>query len=143
VLAPNSPLRTAVTARTLAATNSPRAPNPEPAAEGRRAARYICVVLVARNYEVLPLVCPICEAEMRVFAFITAAERMTASAVHQPKVQRKLLMKLKMSGRSIRCEYATPVQLWLATKELTARMRFVPPRRSGPPESPKQTPPLP
>lgn len=50
VLAPNSPLRTAVTALALAATTSPPAPNPDPAAEPayRRAARYTWVSLLAR-----------------------------------------------------------------------------------------------
>ena len=60
VLAPNSPLRTAVTTLALAATTSPPAPNPEPAAAPahRRAARYTWALLLARIYEVFPLVCP-------------------------------------------------------------------------------------
>jgi len=53
VLAPNSPLRSAVTALARAATTSPPAPSPEPAAEPahRRAARYAWARLLARIYE--------------------------------------------------------------------------------------------
>ena len=53
VLAPNSPLRTAVTALALAATIPPPAPNPQPAAEPapRRAARYAWALLLARISE--------------------------------------------------------------------------------------------
>jgi hypothetical protein len=43
---------------------------------------------------------------------------------------------------STRYEYVFPEQIELATKEFTARTTFVPPRRFGPPESPKQVPPL-
>ena len=73
VLAPNSPLRTAVIALALAATTSPPAPNPQPAAElaNRRAARYAWALLLARIYEVFPLVCLRCGGEMRIIAFIT------------------------------------------------------------------------
>ena len=54
--APNSPLRTAVTALALA---------------HRRAARYAWALLLARIYEVFPLRCTHCGAEMRIIAFIT------------------------------------------------------------------------
>jgi hypothetical protein len=53
VLAPNSPLRTAVTALAPGATTAPpAAPNPRPAAEPahRRAARYAWALLLARVY---------------------------------------------------------------------------------------------
>ena len=72
VLAPNSPLRTAVTALAPAATTAPRAANAQPAAEPAhpRAARYAWALLVARIYEVFPLVCPLCGADMRIIAFI-------------------------------------------------------------------------
>ena len=52
VLAPNSPLRTAVTA--LAAP-----------------AHYLWAVLIARLYEIFPLLCPLCGGQMRIIAFIT------------------------------------------------------------------------
>src|SRR5438094_7904826 len=59
VLAPNSPRRSALTALALVATTSPPAPSPEPTAElaHRRAARYAWARLLARIYEVFPLVC--------------------------------------------------------------------------------------
>jgi hypothetical protein len=74
VLAPNAPLRAAVTALALAATTSPPAANAQPAAEPahRRAARYAWAMLLARIYEVFPLVCPHCGGGMRIIAFITA-----------------------------------------------------------------------
>ena len=73
VLAPNSPLRTAVTALAPGATTAPPAPNAQPAAEPapRRAARYALALLLARIYEVFPLVCPGCGGAMRIIAFIT------------------------------------------------------------------------
>ena len=79
MLAPNSPLRAAVTAlavpaATPAATVVPTLPAP-PAAEPalRRAARYAWAVLLARIYAVFPLRCPRCGADLRIIAFITEA----------------------------------------------------------------------
>ena len=37
----------------------------------RRAARYVWALLLARIYEVLPLVCPKCGGQMRIIAFIS------------------------------------------------------------------------
>jgi hypothetical protein len=94
VLAPNAPLRAAVTALAALAGAQDETPNPAavtgevPAAEQgaavpntpaevadepphRRAARYVWALLLARIYEVLPLVCPKCGGEMRIIAFIT------------------------------------------------------------------------
>ena len=91
VLAPNSSLRSAVTAMVQAApvhAQSPVAPEqPEqgaaagtaagavqpPAIEPARRspAHYLWAVLIARIYEVFPLVCPICAGQMRLIAFIT------------------------------------------------------------------------
>lgn len=74
VLAPNSPLRAGVTALAPRATTAAPAPPPElPATEPahRRAARYAWAPLLARIYEVFPLLCPLCGAEMRIIAFIT------------------------------------------------------------------------
>ena len=39
----------------------------------RKAARYVWAMLLARIYEVLPLVCPQCGGEMKIIAFITEA----------------------------------------------------------------------
>ena len=74
VLAPNSPLRSAVTALAPAATTAPAASTAQPAAEPahRRAARYAWALLLARIDEVFPLVCPNCGGAMRIIAFITA-----------------------------------------------------------------------
>ena len=49
------------------------APTPPPAAEPahRRATRHTWALLLARIYEVFPLVCARCGAEMRIIAFIT------------------------------------------------------------------------
>jgi len=84
VLAPNSPLRTAVTALAPGATTAPPAANPEPAAEPahRRAARHTWALLLARIYEVFPLVCPRCGGAMRIIAFITDASTIRNILVH-------------------------------------------------------------
>ncbi|MBK9115549.1 MAG: transposase [Betaproteobacteria bacterium] len=74
VLAPNSPLRAAVTARAPAAAPTPPTPPPEPpAAEPahHRAARNAWAMLLARIYEVFRLACSRCGAQMRIIAFIT------------------------------------------------------------------------
>ncbi len=84
VLAPHSPLRSAVTALARAATTSPPAPKPQPAAEPahRRAARYAWALLLARIYEVFPLVCPLCGAEMRIIAFVTDVSAIRNILIH-------------------------------------------------------------
>jgi hypothetical protein len=46
------------------------APTSEPAPP-KRPAHYLWAVLIARIYEVFPLVCPICGGPMRLIAFIT------------------------------------------------------------------------
>jgi len=76
VLAPNAPLRAAVTALAPGAPPAAAAP-PTPSAPTadepvhRRAARYAWALLLARIYELFPLVCPRCGADMRIVAFIT------------------------------------------------------------------------
>ena len=75
VLALHSPLRTAVTALAVAAATTPPAPPPDPpAAEPahRHAARYAWALLLARIYELFPLVCPTCGGRMRSIAFRSA-----------------------------------------------------------------------
>ena len=85
VLAPNSPLRAAVTA--LAAVAQPaqtgtgegvtgmapdgNAVQTQPEPPKRSPAHYLWAVLIARIYEVLPLLCPMCGGQMRLIAFIT------------------------------------------------------------------------
>ena len=46
----------------------------------RKAARYVWAMLLARIYEVLPLVCPLCGGEMKIIAFI-----------NEPRVIREIL----------------------------------------------------
>ena len=84
MLAPNSPLRSPVTALARAATTSPPAAKPQPAAEPahRRAARYASALLLARVYEVFPLLCPHCGGEMRIIPFITDAPNVRAILAH-------------------------------------------------------------
>ena len=84
VLAPNSALRTAVTALAPGATTALPAPMAVPAAEPahRRAARYAWALLLARIYEVFPLVCARCGGEMRIIAFLTDPAAVRAILAH-------------------------------------------------------------
>jgi hypothetical protein len=89
VLAPNAPMRAVVTAMALAASGAvmpaPSLPTigtagasgvatvlpvkpPEPTP--RTPARYLWGMLIARIYEVFPLVCPLCAGQMRIIAFV-------------------------------------------------------------------------
>jgi len=75
VLAPNAPLRKAVTAQADKAAASAPTAAPKNANETESwpnpGARYLWAALLARIYEVLPLVCPHCGTEMRLIAAIT------------------------------------------------------------------------
>ena len=74
VLAPNAPLRAAVTALAPAVVPTPPAPPPDPlAAEPapQRAACYAWALLLARIDDVLPLVCSDCVGAIGIIAFIT------------------------------------------------------------------------
>ena len=92
VLAPNSPLRAAVTAMAqdvvpvpvlpaqgvvsspaVAPPGPPGAAPSEPPAKPkpRPSATYLWAALIARIYEVFPLLCPNCGGQMRIIAFIT------------------------------------------------------------------------
>jgi hypothetical protein len=44
---------------------------PEPVPSKRSPAHYLWAALIARIYEVFPLLCPICGGQMRIIAFIT------------------------------------------------------------------------
>ena len=48
---------------------------PEPAPPKRSKAHYLWAVLIARIYEVFPLLCPLCGGQMRLIAFITGGTR--------------------------------------------------------------------
>ena len=89
VLAPNSPLRAAVTALAQPPTRQAEpaatgegapavaplghaiSPTPAPVPPKRSPAHYLWAVLIARIYEVFPLLCPMCGGQMRLIAFIT------------------------------------------------------------------------
>jgi len=91
VLAPNSPLRAAATALAAPAQTATLQGTPTSTGEcaqgavplgsalptqgkpvpSRRAAHYLWAVLIARIYEVFPLLCPLCGGQMRIIAFIT------------------------------------------------------------------------
>ncbi len=94
VLAPNAPLRAAVTALAGQQAEAPAAQTPAAAAGAapsapasasaqtpqaaeepihRRAARYAWALLLARIYEFFPLLCPKCGGEIRIIAFINEA----------------------------------------------------------------------
>ena len=46
-------------------------PPSEPSPPKRSSAHYLWAVLIARIYEVFPLLCPLCGGQMRLIAFIT------------------------------------------------------------------------
>jgi hypothetical protein len=95
VLAPNVPLRPAVTALAEVALSQPAQVQAEPAGTGagegargvsnplptqaepaqpvppKRPAHYLWAALITRIYEVFPLLCPLCGGQMRNIAFIT------------------------------------------------------------------------
>jgi hypothetical protein len=92
VLAPHSPMRPAVTALAPMPVATEPKPVAKPAVEAvaddpvdtirRSPARYLWVMLLARIYEVFPLTCPKCGAEMRIIAFITEAVDVRAILEH-------------------------------------------------------------
>jgi len=82
VLAPNAPLRAAVTALAPLPTPAPAAATPDDAPH-RAAARYLWAMLLARIYEVLPLTCPFGHTPLRIIAFVH-----DASAVRQMLARR-------------------------------------------------------
>jgi len=93
VLAPNSPLRAAVTALAQALPAQPAAAQAGPVSTGEGApanpvqpkrppAHYLWAVLIARIYEVFPLLCPLCGGQMRLIAFITEGPKIRKILEH-------------------------------------------------------------
>jgi hypothetical protein len=90
VLAPNARLRAAVTARANQAVEGVVAIPPAPekgseestTARARSAAVRMWAALLARIYEVFPLVCPNCKGEMRLIAFITERSSINQILTH-------------------------------------------------------------
>jgi hypothetical protein len=88
VLAPNARLRPHIVA-----LGRPEAPAPEgdptapaiaaePAPERASPSRIRWAVLLARIYDVLPLLCPACGAEMKILAFLTDPPVVAAILLH-------------------------------------------------------------
>ena len=76
MLAPNSPLRATITAlaeettgETASTTEADDTDGPDSLA--RSPARYLWATLIARLFEIFPLTCPHCGAEMKIIAFVT------------------------------------------------------------------------
>ena len=86
VLAPNSPYRPAVTA--LAAAESAcnegkgKAEAETEETPVRQTARYVWALLLARIYEVFPLICPKCGGTMKIIAFIDEGEAVREILAH-------------------------------------------------------------
>jgi Putative transposase len=102
VLAPNAPLRAAVTALAPVPVPAPAAATPD-AAPHRAAGRYLWAMLLARIYEVFPLTCLFCSADMRIIVFITA-----------PSSVRQILQHRGEPTRPPRCAPARAPLLWEA-----------------------------
>jgi len=91
VLAPHAGLRPAVAAIGRSPAETPSLADPEPASLASASldeprspspARIRWAVLLARIYEVLPLLCPACGGSMKVLAFITDPPVLSAILVH-------------------------------------------------------------
>jgi hypothetical protein len=105
VLAPNSPMRAAVTALAPmpVIVPLPVEASSEETPPRRAASHYLWAMLLARIYETLPLVCPVCQTQMRIIAFITDAGTV-----------RKILDHLGESSQPPRIAAARGPPLWEA-----------------------------
>ena len=83
VLAPNSPMRAAVTALAPmpVIVPLPVEASSEETPPRRAASHYLWAMLLARIYETLPLVCPVCQTQMRIIAAAENHPGARASAV--------------------------------------------------------------
>jgi hypothetical protein len=119
VLVPNAPLRPAVTAlasERAEADSDPAKPSPacnraegatsEPSPSDekpRRAAVSLWAMLLARIFELFPLVCPRCGGEMEIISFITEAPTvraiLTCPSASRAKPRRSLLAAARRSGK--------------------------------------------
>ena len=88
VLAPNSPLRAQVTALARDTATDEAAPEPDSGEcsaidqPSRSPARYLWATLIARLFELFPLTCPDCGAEMKIIAFVTETPSVRAILEH-------------------------------------------------------------
>ena len=82
-MAPNSPQRAQVSALAPQSILPPQpAPSAADASPARSPARYLWAVLLARIFEILPLRCMLCGAEMRIIAFVTGAPALPSILTH-------------------------------------------------------------
>lgn len=93
VLAPNAPLRQAVTAHArlplgdgaVPADQAPVAADEDLSEAGSKTpfhAASLWAMLIARIYEVLPLVCPQCGGELKIVAFLTETDPIQRILIH-------------------------------------------------------------
>ncbi len=87
VLAPNSPLRPQVTALAEETTGETPSITDADETEGpdslsRSPARYLWATLIARLFEIFPLTCPDCGAEMKIIAFVIETPSVRAILEH-------------------------------------------------------------
>jgi hypothetical protein len=93
VFAPNAPLRKLVTTqadKAIAAPAISRSKNEEAESRKKLGTRYLWASLLARIYEVLPLVCPHCGSEMRLIAAITDKPSIERILIHVGEPRRPL-----------------------------------------------------
>ena len=74
------------------ASSPPPDPESEPASSTTSPARIRWAQLLARIYEVLPLLCPACGGEMRILAFLTDPPTVEAILLHLELPQRPPLL---------------------------------------------------
>ena len=137
VLAPNSPHRAAAVAFAAPmqqATAEPAQPGtgvgvpgvvgpgnavppaPESAPLKRSPAHYLWAVLIARIYEVLPLLCPLCRGQMRLIAFITEGTQIRKILDHigvdsePPQIPRRV---------GHRCGMTVVMRRWMTRRKLS------------------------
>ena len=87
VLAPNSPLRAQVTALAKETTEATPSTTEADKSDGshplpRSPARYLRATLIARLFEIFPLTCRYCGAEMKIIAFVTETPSVRAILEH-------------------------------------------------------------
>lgn len=123
VLAPNSPLRVAVTAMTPVPVIAPIAQSvarnqKEQTNAKRSPARYQWAKLIARIYEVFPLLCLHCGGQMRLIAFINDGAEIRWAAI------RKILDHIGVESTPPKISKACGPPLWNACDEAETREYF-------------------
>ena len=76
-------------------------PTPEPAPSKRSPAHYLWAVLIARIYEVFPLLCPLCGGQVRLIVLITEGTQI-----------RKILDHIGVDSESPQISPACEPPLW-------------------------------